>query len=301
MLHFPRNRHVTVTTHVAYPTTAAGVTQAWMHQVCRTAIEDHNTRLEVGSLSRFAEWNVPRPNTLNYPRLLTKGQAIIIGAAKSEELVASRVVHHRTDTFGVKVSADVTIALINSNPDTKILDKEKEAVMAAASPMPATALANEVSCFSKGCQPGTCAVGSAVYLMIPLRDDNDRDVKPVPAGGVRDITAPNLRANGQDAFSLGIDTYTTDTDAYTTGTDAFSLGTSKHALGTSKHALGTSNHALGTSKHALGTSIRQQLGYVEKRKKLPCSGCGCHRHSKNHKPKPGCPAYDNKRRRKEQP
>ena len=153
--------------------------------------------------------------------------------------------------------------------------------------MPAAALTNVVSCFGKGCQPGTCAIGSAVYLIIPLRDDNDRDVKPVPAGGVRDVTALNLRANGQDAYSLGKDAYTTGSDVFSLGTDAFSLGTSKHAL--------------GISKHTLGTSVRQQPGYVEKRKGIPCSGCGCVKHSKNHKAKPGCPVYDNKRRRKEQP
>ena len=68
-------------------------------------------------------------------------------------------------------------------------------------------------------------------MMIPLRDSEDRDVYPVPAGGIRDITAPNLRRNGQDAFSLG-------QDAYITGQDAFSLGQDAHTLGTSAYATG---------------------------------------------------------------
>ena len=288
MLHYPRNLHVTVTTHVNYPNTAAEVTRDWMHRTCRKGIEDYNTALERRSLSRFADWNLPRPNIINYPRLLHEGQAIIIGAAKRKELVASRVVHHRTDTFGVKVSADVTMVLINSNPDTKILDKEKEAVMAAASSMPAAALVNVVSCFGSSCQLGTCAVGLAVYLMIPLRDSNDIVVKPVPPGDVRDITTLNLKANGQGTYSTG-------QDAHSTGQDAHSLGTSKNALGTSKYALGTSKFALGTSKHALGTSVRHQPGYVETRKNIPCKGCDW-RHNQNHIPKPRCPTYDNKRR-----
>ena len=172
MLHFPRNKHVTVTIQVNYPNTAAGVTPAWMHQVCRKAIEDHNMRLEVGSLSRFAGFDVPRPNILNYSRLLTEGQVILFGATKNEALVASRLNAHRTDSFGVNVSTAVSLALINNNPNTKILDVDKEAVMAAAPPM-SDALTNVVGCFGKGCQLGTCAVGSAaVYRMIPLRDVN---------------------------------------------------------------------------------------------------------------------------------
>ena len=51
--------------------------------------EDHNTALEVGSLLRFAEFNVPRPSIINYPRLLHEGQAILFGAAKTEAVVAS--------------------------------------------------------------------------------------------------------------------------------------------------------------------------------------------------------------------
>ena len=177
MLHYPRNRHVTVTTYVPYPTTSAEVTRDWMHRVCRQGIEDHNTKLELGSLSRW--FNVPRPNIINYPK-----KAVIVGAAMREDLVRNRTVCHRTHTFGVDVSSDVTFALINTNPSTKILDVEKEATMAAAPPpLPAAALANVVTLFGKGCQPGICAVGSAAYLMIPLRDDKDRDVTPVPGMG----------------------------------------------------------------------------------------------------------------------
>ena len=167
MLHFPCSRHVTIKTHVDYPNTASAVTPAWMHQVCRKTIEDHNTRLEVGSLSRFTEFDLPRPNIINYSRLLAEGQAILFGAAKNESLVDSRLQHHRTDSFGVNISTAVSIALINNNPNTKILDVDKEAVMAAASPMPATALANVVGRFGNSCQPGTYAVGSAVYMMDP--------------------------------------------------------------------------------------------------------------------------------------
>ena len=257
MLHYPRNRHVTITTHVAYPTTAAGVTPAWMHQVCRKGCEDHNLRLEEGSLSRW--FNVPRPNIINYTQLLHEGKAIYIGAVMREDLVASRLNHHRTDAFGVQVSASVSIALINANPSTKILDVDKEAVISAASPLPAAALTNIDGNFGKGCQPGTCAVGSAVYMMIPLRDVQDRDVYPVPAGGIRDITALNLRANGQGAFTL-------KTDAYSTSTDA----------------------------HTLGTSVRHQPGYVEKRKQTPCLGCGKMKHLKSNP----CPLFAAKRRKK---
>ena len=132
MLHVPRNRHVTVITHVAYPTTAAGVTPAWMHQVCRTGCEDHTLRLEEGSLSR--QFNLSRPNITNYTQLLHEGKAIYIGAAMRNNLVASHLNHHRTDTFGVQVPTSVSIALINPNPDTKILDVDKEAAMASASP-----------------------------------------------------------------------------------------------------------------------------------------------------------------------
>ena len=99
-----------------------------------------------------------RPNVLNYTTLLAKGKAAIFGAAMREDLVASRLVHHRTDTFGVEVSSDVTIAFVNTDPSTKILDVEKEALWAAASPLPAAALANVASCFGKSCQPGACAV-----------------------------------------------------------------------------------------------------------------------------------------------
>ena len=95
-----------------------------------------------------------------------------------EDLVASRSIAHRTDTFGVEVSSDATIAIINTNPSAKILDVEKEATMAAAPPLPAAALTNVVGSFGNGCQAGTCAVGSVVYLMIPLWDADDRDVTP---------------------------------------------------------------------------------------------------------------------------
>ena len=138
MLHYPRNRHSSITTHVPFPTTAAGVTQAWMHQVCRKGCEDHNLALEERSLSRW--FDVPRPNIINYSHLLLEGKAIYVGAAMREDLVRSRLNAHRTDTFGVRVSASVSFALINSNPDTKILDVDKEAVMAAASPLPSVSV-----------------------------------------------------------------------------------------------------------------------------------------------------------------
>ena len=129
-----------------------------MHTILRRAVEDHNTALEVGSLSRFAEFDVSRPNIMNYSRLLTESQAILFGAAKNEALVASRLNTHRTDSFGVNVFAAVSFVLINTNTNTKIMDIEKEAVIAAASPMPAATLANVVGCFGKGCQLGTCAL-----------------------------------------------------------------------------------------------------------------------------------------------
>ena len=166
-----------------------------------------------------------RPNIINYTQLLLEGKAIYIGAAMREDLAASRLNHHRTGVFGVNVSASVSIVLINTNPSTKILDVDKEAVMAAASPLPAAALTNIDGNFGKGCQPGTCAVGSAVYMMIPLRDVHDRDVYPVPAGGIRDVTAPNLRANGQDAYNMGTDAHTLGTSLYATGNDAYTQGT----------------------------------------------------------------------------
>ena len=105
MLHYPRNRHVTITIHVAYPTTAAGVTPAWMDQVCRGGCEDHNLRLEEGSLSRW--FNVPRPNIINYTQLLLEGKAIYIGSsgavprAELDELIqwaGGRVVPLRSAT-----------------------------------------------------------------------------------------------------------------------------------------------------------------------------------------------------------
>ena len=171
-------------------------------------------------------------------------------------MVASRLNAHRTDSFGVNVSAAVSFALINNNPNTKILDVDKEAVMATASPMPAAVLANVVSCFGKNCQPGTGAVGSGVYMMIPLRDVNDNVVVPVPSSGVRNVTAPNIRANGQDAYSLGHDAYSLGHDAFSLGQDAFTAG----------------------------STVRHQPGYVEKRKCIPCTDCGWH-HNQHHKTK----------------
>jgi hypothetical protein len=205
-----------------------------MNREAINGIDDHNLALESASLSRFSDWDIPRPNIINYPRLLDVGKAVLFGATMREDLVYSRLTHHRTDTFGVEVSADVTIAFVNTNPSTQILDVEKEAVWAAASPLPAAALANVVSNFGVRCQPGTCAVGSVVYMMIPLRDSEDRDVYPVPAGGIRNITAPNLMKNGQDAFSLGQDAYSLGQDAYSLGQDAHTLGTSAYATGTAK-------------------------------------------------------------------